>query len=148
MIWLGSKESSVSCSPTHAYSVLTLLSSTACIPDTPDPGPAHTDNQLSSYTRAVNEVSWNFHSIRRKWVWLVGSLNSPCLNAYFVSLSVLIEIYAFKKENIVKSSRKFIVGWRPTPNNTQYYFVRSLSPLELHCIGYCASNLVLDTRLK
>ena len=56
MIWLGSKESSVSCSPTHAYSVLTLLNSTACIPVTPDPGPAHTDNKLSSCTRAVNEV--------------------------------------------------------------------------------------------
>jgi len=53
MIMLGSKESSVSCSPTQAYKVLTLFSSTGCIPVTPVPGP---DTECEWWLMALTPV--------------------------------------------------------------------------------------------
>ena len=64
MIWFGSKESSVSCSPTQAYSVLTLFSSTACIPDTPVPGPE------------IRETCWDadYSTIKQQMWWRTDRL--------------------------------------------------------------------------
>ena len=73
MIMLGSKESSVSCSPTQAYKVLTRLSSTGCIPVTPVPGPeistvnfVHDDAWWSVLVRILTQSQGDIKRIHEK----------------------------------------------------------------------------------